>query len=846
MQPLSSTQSARAPSSPPASASQRDREVEAFDAASVAASTATTVTSSQLSLESFRLARNKHPGQAKRALKRTQEKATSNTMSKQQRTMDQATLEEFERYRAAIRGIPYQAGNALNLPSTAITPPSAAPSANTTAAPSAAPAVTAPVATSTRPQPHAPQPHAPQPRIVYTKLGVDAANGPASVGAAKAALLVTLHTLDGKSSTMEQRLRQRALNTIGKYKSSVQQQQRAWSEFVMAVLDETKNAKLVKELLRTPQLPTQLSSYRANPFAAQEVESTTDTANAMDLEAKASGSTTQQRRRFTPRAFFKDVDAAFATSHAVYAVAHFRQPSVLEHVANQLHQALRQAGVNFLRLEKHNASTEYLSIKFSYEFDESKPFESEIELLRQRLEKEALLKDFHFDQRALDRDFFDPISQRFVPQLYVAQGNEAALNSAFFAGRDLEVFVQPATPCFSCAEIYTAALSHRCPKCTQSARQRTALQENAAGAADATANTYCFKCCKRVPSTHIGRCENRSFHCLRCNSSQHHTLQCPLLRRRFVPLSETRLPRGSGSTNSSGRDTRRWGLVPLAASQHAQPAAATSQAASNQSWARLAAGPQTPSPPLSDRQSPSASAPTSAGIDALRQEIRAAVAEDLQPFLQAFQQQQQAFTQHLLEKFEQAQTTAKPAATDVPVSATLPVLAADAHRSPGQFDQQARLSELTDAVRALTKQVGNLQKKLDERDAEIADLRQQLAAPLSTHLTDRQSVVSPAPSASTQSAQRQQQQPAQRSERTPLLPAQQRTHQAQQEVTLSLAPPPRSAVGGPTTQTTLSFPSSGSGAATLSSFFPSTPSSSFSTNPSRSAGSTAPASSSSK
>ena len=52
-------------------------------------------------------------------------------MSKQQRTMDQATLEEFERYRAATRGIPYQAGNALNLPNTAITPPSVAPRANT-------------------------------------------------------------------------------------------------------------------------------------------------------------------------------------------------------------------------------------------------------------------------------------------------------------------------------------------------------------------------------------------------------------------------------------------------------------------------------------------------------------------------------------------------------------------------------------------------------------------------------------------------------------------------------------------------------------------------------------------
>ena len=642
----------------------------------------------------------------------------------------------------------------------------------------------------------------PKPRIVYTKL--DFSSTTAGVkGSGEAALLVTLAPLDSTSSITEQRLRQRAINTLGRYKSSVQQQHRAWCEFVTAILDETRSMKLVKDLLRTAQLPSQLSSYKSDPFAQREqllldsnksVNSSATNTDAMATESEeklqAADTTvtingtvetilarkTPTRQYYSPRAFFKNADAAFATSNAVFASAHFHQATTMKYIAEQLRQILLKNGIHFIKLEEKTASTEYFSLRFSHEFDESQPFDKEVELLRRELEEKAQLKGFHFDHRALEYDFFDTRTQRHTPQLYVSRGNEAALHSSFFAGRDVEIFVQPATLCYSCGEIYTNALSHQCQQCMQSRRQRAALQSNAGGVAVTADDSYCFKCCKKVPNSHIKTCENKTtMICLRCNSKQHYTLRCPLLRGRFTPISEVMPNRfGDDDGNSYGRpgDRSRYGLgtrsglhpitIPATSSHSALLSTATPPQTSTRSYASAAAAARSTSS-LSEAATtvggkrPSTvttAAPTTA---LLHQELRSALLEDFQPFFQAFQQaeKQREHDRHLYLQALQKLTTATQQVPNSIQSDSVPHASANpAQQSPPQprcasitgpaatlsdteakepFLQQAQLQELTDAVRDLSRQIGaqskeisELKKQLVQKNEENARLREAL------------------------------------------------------------------------------------------------------------------------
>jgi len=542
------------------------------------------------------------------------------------------------------------------------------------------------------------------------------------------------------------------LNILGRPKNTTAQRQRAWSDFIMAVLEETHSHKLAKELLAEPQLATHVACYLTNPLSVANDEKV-----AMDVEQDAADRTTPQRRTF-PKTFLSrsPMGATHATKHAVFAVAHFRQATVASYIESRLHATLQNAGMTFLRFEKKQASTEYFTVQFNYDIDYANTFDSEVEKLRETLQQQLQWKDFHFDQRSLAQEFFDHRRHRAAPQVLVATGSEPTLSSPFFANRDLQVLVQPARRCFGCGQHYTPAGARHCKACVQAARQRDALQANASGVATTEATVFCFQCCQRVPVSHIGHCKNKSYHCLHCNSRQHHTLKCSLLRKRFAPLSDTTFSPAnskansvkSSSSSSAQRSTTSYWRPTGRSTQSAtapntstlstplpQVPAATAPPRSSFAEALTAITTTKQSPPslqlLDEQLSPSQSLsqPTSAGIDNLRRELRDEWAEQLtalQRQLLEFQQRQTEKDTLLLQEIRQL--NAQPRYT-APLATPI---AAVQEEAKNPFAVQAELRELKDLVRDLNKTIQSQHKRLDELSAENSKLRQQLTTALET------------------------------------------------------------------------------------------------------------------
>ena len=736
VQPLSSTQSARAPSSPPASASQRDREVEAFDAASVAASTATTVTSSQLSLESFRLAQNKHPGRAKRAQKRAQD-TTSNTMSKQQRTLDGAMLErkvdELAGYQAATQhgitakgpvSVPSTTSPATNAPPHAAALPTAAPPVNTAAVPAAPTTVTA-AAIAIRPQPLAPQP-----RIVYTKLTRTAASGPSS----SSALLVTIRPLTLTAAAQAVRFRKRVLDTLGRPMHTTTQYQRGWGDFVTAVLEESKSIKLLKDLAPPSKCATHIAAYLSNPFA-QSV------ANAMEEDGKPTSASNSSSSRRAPKHFVNR--PGMAVTGPVYVVAHFSQPTVAAHVETTLHKALQQGNAPFLQLERQQSSTDYFTVKFNYDFSEEQPFEMEVQRMDEELQRIGL-KDYDHDEASYEAEFYDRARNRTAPVLLMATGSESVLFSPFFAERQVEVYVQPPAPCFGCGQYLTANFTHNCKDCASAARQRAEVKGSAGSTTEPAAYVFCFTCRQRVPSSHIGHCDCAVKLCLRCNSKQHNSLQCALSKRRFIPLGETHFARAANSRNgashagtgagSSGSSGHRGGLVPLSAVASASqrvaiaPAAlptAPQSATRQETWASAVAGAAAspPTPPSTqsqqgDKPSPHSSDPSSAGVYQLRLEMK----EHLALMEEQRRQDNERFSQTLQQILSSINANAAaPAMVN-----TTPQQHTAAVEEKNPYELQATIRELRDVLANTNAIMQRMEKEMAGLRAENAELKSQL------------------------------------------------------------------------------------------------------------------------
>ena len=750
--------------------------------ATSARSVATTITSLPMEEEHdtqpFQMQKHRHPGKHKRtAKKRKGDSLTAAELiecEKDYHNESDSTNSIRHSAISAQQNVRAQSAQSINSKQSPSTPDNEVSSTASSVKTAAAAATV--VKTTENEMKHIVNSAAPKPRVVYTKLDLSSLteNGSSS----KAALLITLAPLDSKSTKVESQLRQRAINTLGRYKNNTQQQQRAWCEFVTAILDETKNTKLAKDLLRTAQLPSQLSSYKSDPFAFQQQDANNMVTEQLDEKANTSvinsaataitASTTtagakalnkkKKRQYHTPRAFFKNTDAAYASSNAVFAVAHFHQAATMKYIAEKLYQLLQNNGIHFLRLEEKAADTEYFSVRFQHTFDESKPFEEELERLRTTLQSEALLKDFHFDQRTLDYDFFDPRTQRTIPQLYVAKGNEALLDLPFFAGRDVEVFVQPAMLCFGCGINYTNAISRHCHTCTQSRRRQSALQANAGGVTEIVSDSFCFKCIKRVPNSHIDSCENQAVYCLRCHSSQHTTLRCPLLRGRFVPLSDLSLSqhtnsdtRSTASRSTQSQSQARSGTSRYTTSQHtvfqplAVPAAATTKAtlaansgstqSTSTSYAAVVAAAaaassesgttrnsrvsppihQSPSPPVDNavREAVVLHSPTgsvdSPGAYLIRQQIQS----EMQPVLK-FLQEQSATQTALLQAIQRLGTPPQPSVVPPPPTS----FTRSQEKDP--FETNAIIRELRDMIAELRNDLAELRK-------ENAELRRQLA-----------------------------------------------------------------------------------------------------------------------